>query len=107
MRHKFGEEDLWIQHVTPTLYLLQNCHKYQEVNLALENDGDDNIDHSHIPQILLETESLNWSNWVTESIPHESQTRQQPKLSTGFEYTAWLTTAFFSEYEACVQDPSW
>ncbi len=39
-------------------------------------------------------------------MPPEFRTRQRPKLLTDFEYTAWLTTAFLSEYEAGVQDSS-
>ena len=76
------------------------------MNEALENDGGDNIDHSHIPPTFLEIESSNPSNPDTEFVPRESRTRQRPKLPTGFEYTAWLTTAFLSGYEAGVQDSS-
>ena len=80
--------------------------EFQGVNEALENDGGDNIDHSHMPPILLETESSSLSNLDTESILCKSRTRQQPKLPTGFEYAASLTTVFFSGYEAGVQDLS-
>ncbi len=76
------------------------------VNEALENDRVDNIDHSYMLPTPLETESSSPSNLDMESMSREPQTRQQTRLTTRFEYTAWLTTAFLSEYEADVQDPS-
>lgn len=78
----------------------------QGVNEALENDGGDGIDHSHIPPTPAESNISNSNSLDTESVPRESRIRQRPKLPTGFEYTAWLTTAFLSGYEAGVQDPS-
>ncbi|WP_375449352.1 reverse transcriptase domain-containing protein [uncultured Nostoc sp.] len=78
----------------------------QRVNEALENDGGDGINHSHIPTTPAKSNLSNSNSLDTESVPRESRIRQQPKLPTGFEYTAWLTTAFLSGYEAGVQDPS-
>ncbi len=78
----------------------------QEVHEALENDGGDNIDHSHMPPTLLEIESSSPSNLDTESMSPEFQTRQRLKLPTGFQYTAWLTTAFLLGHEVGVKDPS-
>ncbi len=78
----------------------------QGVIEVLENDEGDNIDHSHIPPTPLETENSHSSNLDTEFMPRKSGTRQRPKLLTGFEYTAWLTTAFLSGYKVSVLDPS-
>ncbi len=59
-----------------------------------------------MPPTPLETENSSSSNLNTECMPRKSQTRERPKLPTGFEYTAWLKTVFLSEYEPGIQDPS-
>lgn len=64
---------------------------------VLEKNGDDNIYHSYIPPTFLDTKNSNLSNLDTKFILYKSQTRQQTKLPPGFEYTAWLITAFLSE----------
>ncbi len=89
------------------------------VNEALENDGGDGIDNSHRPQAPIPFSSFSSPNPSsptlsstsqhapdTEFLPRDSRTRHRPKLPNGFEYTAWLTTAFLSRYEAGVADPS-
>lgn len=64
-----------------------------------ENDGGDGIDHSQRPPIPSSTspkvDTLHPNDPDIESLPRDSRTRHRPKLPTGFEYTAWLTTAFF------------
>ena len=87
------------------------------VNEALENDGGDGIDHSHQPQAFIPLSPSPESNFSSptrsstsphesdiEYLPRDSRTRHRPKLSSGFEYTAWLTTAFLSRYEVRVAD---
>ena len=46
--------------------------KLQGINEGLENDGGNNIDHSHMLPTLLETESSSPSNLDTESMTSES-----------------------------------
>ena len=89
------------------------------VNKALKNDGGDGIDHFHQPQAFIPLFPSPESNLSSptrlsisphesdiEYLPRDSRTRHRPKLSSGFEYTAWLTTVFLSEYEARVADPN-
>ncbi len=89
------------------------------VNEALEKDGSDGIDHSHRPQAPIPFSPLSSPNLSsptlsstsqhapdTEFLPRDSLTRHRPKFPNGFEYRAWLTTAFLSGYEAGVADLS-
>ena len=88
------------------------------INEVLKNDGDDSINYSHQPQafiLLSPSTKSNFSSptWSSTSLHEEdieyllrdSYTRQQPKFSNGFEYIAWLRTAFLSGYKTGVADP--